>query len=236
MVETQYSLIEKHRKFLIDNKDEFLIIDLGKPVPIFKHFIHNKSTWESPTVVNKTEWLLGQIAGAHKNLQEDLLKSMLTDAGQRMRNISKGGMISNIGYEYMVDKAIESARKDETDVILNNKIQFLENPYFNWSKYDVTINERRGLYRYNLNLAINKGITDVNYETIEIAMIDYDLNQKKMTKAILKDITELGSTTIKKYLNKYPELNYIYESVKRNSGTEKQMKQKEYNLNKKQVA
>ena len=233
MVETKSSLIEKHRKFLIDNKDEFLIIDLGKPVPVFKHFISNKSTWESSTVMHKTEWLLGQIAGAHKNLQEDLLRDMLTDAGQRMRNISKGGVVSNDGYDYIVEKAIEL--KDVTEVKPNNKIQLLKNPYFNWSKYDVPINQREGLYRYNLNLAINKGITDVNYETIEIAMIDYDLNQKKMTKAILKDITGLGSTTIKKYLNKYSELSYIYESVKRNSGTEKQLKKQEYNLTQKQI-
>ena len=231
MVETKSSLIEKHRKFLIDNKDEFLIIDLGRPVPVFKYFISNKSTWESSTVMHKTEWLLGQIAGAHKDLQEDLLRRMLTDAGQRMRNISKGGVISNDGYDYIVEKAIEL--KDVTEVKPNGKIQLLKNPYFNWSKWNVDFEDRSGLYRYNLNLAINKGITDVNYETIEIAMIDYDLNQKKITKVILKDITGLGSTTIKKYLNKYPELNYIYESIKRNSGTAKQMKQKEYNLNKK---
>ncbi|MGY8940024.1 MAG: hypothetical protein ACKVK4_08580 [Flavobacteriales bacterium] len=231
MVETESSLIKKHRKFLIDNKDEFLIIDLGRPVPVFKYFISNKSTWESSTVMHKTEWLLGQIAGAHKDLQEDLLRRMLTDAGQRMRNISKGGVISNDGYDYIVEKAIEL--KDVTEVKPNGKIQLLKNPYFNWSKWNVDFEDRSGLYRYNLNLAINKGITDVNYETIEIAMIDYDLNQKKMTKVILKDITGLGSTTIKKYLNKYPELNYIYESIKRNSGTAKQMKQKEYNLNKK---
>jgi len=67
-------------------------------------------------------------------------------------------------------------------------------------------------------------------------MIDYELNQKKMTKAILKDITGLGSTTIKNYLNKYPELKHIYESIKRNSGTEKQLKKQEYNLTQKQVA
>ena len=231
MVETESSLIKKHRKFLLDNKDECLIIDLGKPVPVFKYFISNKSTWESSTVMHKTEWLLGQIAGAHKDLQEDLLRDMLTDAGQRMRNISKGGVVTNDGYDYIVEKAIEL--KDVTEVKPNGKIQLLKNPYFNWSKWNVGFEDRSGLYRYNLNLAINKGITDVNYETIEIAMIDYDLNQKKMTKVILKDITGLGSTTIKKYLNKYSELNYIYESIKRNSGTAKQMKQKEYNLNKK---
>jgi hypothetical protein len=231
MVETKSSLIEKHRKFLLDNKDECLIIDLGKPVSIFNYFISNKSTWESSTVMYKTEWLLGQIASAYKELPEDLLRNMLTDGAKRMRNISKGGVISNDGYDYIVEKAIEL--KDVTEVKPNGKIQLLKNPYFNWSKWNVDFEDRSGLYRYNLNLAINKGITDVNYETIEIAMIDYDLNQKKMTKVILKDITGLGSTTIKKYLNKYPELNYIYESIKRNSGTAKQMKQKEYNLNKK---
>jgi hypothetical protein len=234
MVETESSLIKKHRNFLWDNRYEFIMIDLGTAIPIFKHFIANKSSWESPTVVNKTEWLLNQIAGAHKQFPEDLVRDMLTDAGQRMRNISKGGMISNSGYEFMVDNAIESARKDETDVILNNKIRYLKNPYFKWDKID--FKNRKELYRYNLNRAINKSIVEVNYELIEIAMIDYELNQKKMTKAILKDITGLGSTTIKNYLNKYPELKHIYESIKRNSGTEKQLKKQEYNLTQKQVA
>ena len=90
------------------------MLDLGRDIPIFKWFISNKSTWESYAVMHKTEWLLNQIAAAHKQFPEDLIKDMLTDAAKRMRNISKGGMISNAGYEYIIDKAIEL--KDVTDV------------------------------------------------------------------------------------------------------------------------
>jgi hypothetical protein len=210
------------------------MIDLGRAIPIFKHFISNKSTWESPTVVNKTEWLLNQIASAHKQFPDDSVKYMLTDVAKRMRNISKGGMVSNVGYEYMVDKAIESARKDETDVIPNAEIRYLKNPYFILGKEDYQA--RKEIYRAHLNSAINRGIAEVNYELIRIALIDYDLNQKKMTYIILKDATSLSLATIKNYLNKYPELKHIYQSIKKNSGTAKQIKKKEYNLTQKQVA
>ena len=37
------------------------------------------------------------------------------------------------------------------------------------------------------------------------------------------------------YLNNYPELKEIYQSIKENSGTVKQRKQKEYNTNKMKV-
>ena len=42
--------------------------------------------------------------------------------------------------------------------------------------------------------------------------------------------------TIKNYLNNYSELKQIYQSIKDNSGTAEQRKQKEYNSNKKKVA
>ena len=56
-----------------------------------------------------------------------------------------------------------------------------------------------------------------------------------MTKTILKDATNLSLSTIKNYLNNYPELKEIYQSIKENSGTVKQRKQKEYNTNKMKV-
>jgi len=232
MVETESSLIKKHRKFLLDNKDEFIMIDLGKPIPAFKWFISSKSTWESKTVIYKTESLLNKIAGAHKHFSDVLIRDMLIDASQRMRNISKGSVIFTSGYDYMINKAIEL--KDVTEVAPNATIRYLKNPYFKLDKSDFGISKE--IYRSHLNRAINKSIVEVNYELIEIAMIDYDLDQKKMTKAVLKKVTGLGSTTIKNYLNKYPELKHIYESIKRNSGTEKQLKKQEYNLTQKQVA
>ncbi|EAR13738.1 hypothetical protein PI23P_04552 [Polaribacter irgensii 23-P] len=88
-VETESSLIRKHNKLLLDNRNEFIMIDLGRDLPIFKWFISNKSTWESYVVMNKTEKLLNQIAAAHKQFPEDSVKDMLTDAAKRMRNISK---------------------------------------------------------------------------------------------------------------------------------------------------
>ena len=84
-VETESSLIKKHKQLLWENRNEFIMIDLGRDIPIFKWFISNKSTWESYAVMNKTEWLLNQIAAAHKQFPKDLVKDMLTDAAKRMR-------------------------------------------------------------------------------------------------------------------------------------------------------
>ena len=231
-VETESSLIRKHKTLLWENRRDCIMIDLGMDIPIFKWFISSKSTWESNTVMYKTENLLNQIAAAHKQFPNDSVKDMLTDAAMRMRNISKGGVISNIGYEYIIDKAIEL--KDVTDVAPNTSIRYLKNPYFIWDKED--FQNRKEIYRNHLNSVINRGITELNYELIESALIDYDLNQKSMSKTILKENTNLSLSTIKNYLNNYPELKGIYQSIKENSGTAKQRKQKEYNSNKKKVA
>ena len=231
-VETESSLIRKHKQLLWDNKNEFIMIDLGRDIPIFKWFISDNSTWESKTVMYKTESLLNKIAAAHKQIPDDSVKEMLTDAAKRMRNISKGGVISNAGYEFIIDKAIEL--KDVTEVIPNATIRYLKNPHFIWGKEDYQ--DRKEIYRTHLNGAINRGISEVNYELIKTTLIDYDLNQKKMTKTILKDTANLSLSTIKNYLNKHSELNKIYQKIKEYSGTTKQIMQKEYNTNKKKVA
>tara|TARA_B110000977_G_scaffold32313_1_gene42878 strand:+ start:129 stop:845 length:717 start_codon:yes stop_codon:yes gene_type:complete len=232
ILDTESSLIRKYKQLLWDNRNEFIMIDLGRDIPIFKWFISDNSTWESKTVMYKTESLLNKIAAAHKQIPDDSVKEMLTDAAKRMRNISKGGVISNAGYEFIIDKAIEL--KDVTEVIPNATIRYLKNPHFIWGKEDYQ--DRKEIYRTHLNGAINRGISEVNYELIKTTLIDYDLNQKKMTKTILKDTANLSLSTIKNYLNKHSELNKIYQKIKEYSGTTKQRKQKEYNTNKKQVA
>jgi len=232
ILDTESSLIRKYKQLLWDNRNEFIMIDLGRDIPIFKWFISDNSTWESKTVMYKTESLLNKIAAAHKQIPDDSVKEMLTDAAKRMRNISKGGVISNAGYELIIDKAIDL--KDVTDVTTNATIRYLKNPYFIWTKEDFP--NRKEIYRTNLNCVINKGIAAVNYELIKTTLIDYDLNQKKMNRTKLQDVTSLSLSTIKNYLNNYPELKEMYQSIKEHSGTAKQRKQKEYNSNKKKVA
>jgi len=131
----------------------------------------------------------------------------------------------------IIDKAIDL--KDFTDVSPNATIRYLKNPYFVWEKGD--FENRKEIYRTHLNGVINRGITEVNFELIKTKLIDYDLNKKKMNKTILKDATNLSLSTIKNYLNDYPELKEIYQSIKENSATAKQIKQKEYNTNKNKV-
>ena len=109
-IETESSLIRKHKKLLMINRYECLMIDLGKDVPIFKWFISSKSTWESSTVIYKTESLLNKIAAAHKEYNNGLIEQMLIDVAQRMRNISKGGVITNKGYELSLIHISEPTR------------------------------------------------------------------------------------------------------------------------------
>lgn len=121
-------------------------------------------------------------------------------------------------------------------IFLNQKWNFYINNYLIiYYKFNIFEN-RKDIYRAHLNGIINKGITEVNYELIRTTLVDYDLNQKRITKTLLKNETNLSLSTIKNYLNKYSELNEIYQLVKNNSGTVKQIKQREYNLNKKKVA
>ena len=196
-IETESSLIRKHKKLLMINRYECLMIDLGKDVPIFKWFISSKSTWESSTVIYKTESLLNKIAAAHKEYNNGLIEQMLIDVAQRMRNISKGGVITYKGYEYIINKAIEL--KDITEVEPNATIRYLKNPYFIWDKED--FRNRKEIYRNKLNKYINNDKTEKNYQLIKIALIDYDLIQNKITKPILSDSANLSVSTIKNYLN-----------------------------------
>ena len=229
-VETESSLIRRHKDLFLANPD-CLMIEFEKKIPIFKWFISPKSTWEKQTVRFNTTSLLNKIAAAHREYPSDLIRNMLTDAAQRMRDISKGGMISNSGYEYIIEKAIEL--KDVTEVNTNTSIRFLNNPYFIWSKEDLI--NRKTIIQTHINRAINESITEDNYKLIERTLADYDLSQKRITKPILITITKLSLSTIKNYLNKYSELNKMFELVKENSGTDKQMKNKEYNLNKTRI-
>ena len=224
VVETESSLIRKHKKILLENRDA-VILDLGEHIPIFKCFISKKSTWESQTVKYNTVSLLNAIAAAHKEFPNDTVREMLTNAAKPMRNISKGGMISNVGYEIIIKEAIDF--KNATEVWTNKTIRYLQNPYYSWSKDDFAFKKK--IYREFLNKCIAEDTVDKNYEKIEIALADYDLNQKKITYNTLSDITELHRNTIRKYLNENLELQEMFDVIKKNSSTEKQRKDRIYN-------
>ena len=224
LVETESSLIRKYKNLLLENRDA-MILDLGEHIPIFKWFISENSTWESQTVMYKTVSLLNAIAAAHKEFPDDTVCEMLTVAANRMRNISKGGMISNVGYETIIQEAIDF--KDATEVWPNKTIRYLKNPYYIWSKVDSPI--RENIYRKYLNDCKAIDTVEKNYEKIEITLADYDLNQKRITYNTLSDITELHRNTIRKYLKENPELQEMFDAIKKNSATEKQRINKMYN-------
>jgi hypothetical protein len=197
ILDTESSLIRKYKQLLWDNRNEFIMIDLGRDIPIFKWFISDNSTWESKTVMYKTESLLNKIAAAHKQIPDDSVKEMLTDAAKRMRNISKGGVISNAGYEFIIDKAMEL--KDVTEVIPNATIRYLKNPHFIWGKlvflYSI-------LYLLNLSLLASLYILLISFRHI----LHSPLNPSLFSFALLNSLTSL--TTLH-FLHFFSILDYF---------------------------
>ena len=72
------------------------------------------------------------------------------------------------------------------------------------------------VHRYNLNQDIKNNIVPI-------------LKQKKINYNTLSDITELHRNTIRKYLKENPELEEMFDAIKKNSATKKQIADKMYN-------
>ena len=80
-----------------------------------------------------------------------------------------------------------------------------------------------------INVAIGLEKRRDNYDTIYEAIVDYDLNQKRLTKKIVESLAGISYATIKNYLKEYPELDEAFKQVNRLSGTEKQQLNRKYN-------
>lgn len=194
-------------------------LDLGCNVPIYNWYLNKRYFIEPTDVIFTTEFVLFNYANAYKYLDDEILTDIITHIANSLRKQSLGSVMNTESYEYLINQAVTN--KDTRTVVPNQTIRFLKNPYYN--KVD---NE----YMKAINQTINNEIVEKNYELIYIALCDYDLNQKRLTKSILKDITNLSLASVKNYLNKYKELNEMFEVVKSNSGTKKQEKTKKYNL------
>jgi hypothetical protein len=202
-----------------------LVFDLGSNVDVFEHFTP-RNYIEEQLVRSTTEYLLLQVANAYKWVGDDLLFNMLYDFADKIRKKSLGGVISLEMYNEYIEKAIEL--KDTIDVEPNTTIRFLTNPFY-VKQIGEDINKIKAEL-INRQLA-NDNKKD-NYDIIEDEICCYDLNQKKLTKKLLAEITGLSYATTKNYLNDYPALNDAYEQVNRLSGTDKQHKNRQYNFNK----
>ena len=114
IVTTKHLLIKEHKKLLETNKD-ILVFDLGHDVQIFEPYIPNKII-KADSVLSFTEGVLLSMSNAYKWINEELLREMLFDYSNRLREISLGGVITNEGYDELIEKAIDL--KDSFEVYL----------------------------------------------------------------------------------------------------------------------
>lgn len=168
-----------------------------------------------------TEYVLFNYSNAFKYLDDDILSDKLNYEVKKLRNQSLGSAISNESYNYLISQAI--INKDTRKVKPNDTVRYLKNPYQKVSNED---------FKIQINQLLNKEVVCKNHKFISDSISDYDLNQKRLTKGILANITGKSLATVKNYLIKYQELNEMFEIIKKNSGTKSQFKNSQYNQNK----
>ena len=223
VVLTKYAITHMLKPLLVSIPD-VLVLDLNEKYEIFQEFI-------PPGYINEkevkyvTENLLNLMANAYKWIKEDDLYSMLSDFAEKLRKKSLGGIIPVGMYENYVNSAI--INKDTIEVVPNKMARYIVNPYYDYT--GVPFKERKTLQNEIINLAIGLEKKGDNYDTIYESIVDYDLNQNKLTKRMLESLAGVSYATIKNYLKEYPELDEAFKQVNRLSGTEKQQLNKKYN-------
>ena len=179
IVLTKYA-IEYLLNNLFTSIPDVLVIDLWEKYDIFQEFLP-PGYIEEKEVKYVTENLLNLMANAYKWIKEDDLYSMLSDFAEKLRKRSLGGVIPVGMYKHFINTAI--INKDTIEVVPNKTIRYIVNP-----KYDyigVPYEERHILQREIINVAIGLEKRRDNYDAIYEAIVDYDLNQKRLTKRIL---------------------------------------------------
>lgn len=223
IVLTKYAIEHLLRELFISVPD-VLVVDLGKKYDIFQEFIP-PGYIEGNEVKYVTENLLNLTANAYKWVDEDNLYILLEAFAKKLRNKSLGGIIPAGMYKHYVHTAVMN--KDTIEVIPNKTIRYVVNPYYDYT--GVPYEQRHALQREIINIAIGLEKRKDNYDIIFETIVDYDLNQKRLTKRILESLTGVSYATIKNYINEHPELEEAFKQVNRLSGTEKQNINRKYN-------
>jgi len=217
LVMTKEILLKVFDNELKDNRDNSKL-DLGGNIPIYDWYLNKSHIIEPNEVISFTEFVLFNYANAFKYLDDEMLTDRIKQEAKKLRNQSLGSIIDNASYDYIIKQAV--INKDTILVVPKHTIRFLKNPYYTKDKKQ---------FKLEINQNTNREIVEKNYISISNGISDYDLNKKKLTKTILKDITGHSIATIKNYLKNYEELNEMFDEVKKHSGTIQQIKDKKYN-------
>lgn len=224
IIETEYSLQKKYKKFLKQNPD-ILVLDLIEPVPIYEHWVNPKTAIKHYNAKNYVEYKLTNITNAYKQFDPVIIERMLIEEAQKLKNICKGSVVTDKMCDYLIKKA--KINNDTITVKPNKTIRFLTNPFYQYTEYEYK-NRKKIIANIKAKYIGDKKRTN-NYNLIHNAIVDFDLNKGLIKYTHLKETTNLSIATIKNYLKGYPTLKFLYEEVKDFSRNTKQKQTKKYN-------
>jgi hypothetical protein len=220
------ALIKKEYKDILKANRDTYVLDLGCHINIFEYFPPIKYIEEN-YVKTTTEYLLLQVANAYKWVDDDVLYNLLEDYANKIRKKSLGGIIYIEMYKSYIQSAI--VNKDTIEIETNKTLRFLTNPYYDFKEGEYS--RRRQLRTELINKALSEEKKEINFKKIYDYIIDYDVSSKTITKKRIAKETGLSYATVKNYLNSDAELNYVFQEVRKASGTDKQKCDREYYRN-----
>ena len=130
-------------------------------------------------------------------------------------------------YKSYIRSAIDN--KDTIEIETNKTLRFLTNPYYDFKGGEYS--RRRQLRTELINKALSDEKREINFKKIHNYIIDYDLSSKTITKKRIALETGLSYATIKNYLTSEPELAYVFQEVRKASGTDRQKSDRKYYRN-----
>ncbi|MBT5585221.1 MAG: hypothetical protein HOJ53_03270 [Flavobacteriaceae bacterium] len=225
VVATKALIIKEYKDILKENRDTY-VLDLGCHINIFEYFTPIKYIEEN-YVKTTTEYLLLQVANAYKWVDNDVLHNLLEDYANKIRKKSLGGIIYIEMYKSYIRSAIDN--KDTIEIETNKTLRFLTNPYYDFKGGEYS--RRRQLRTELINKALSDEKREINFKKIHNYIIDYDLSSKTITKKRIALETGLSYATIKNYLTSDPELAYVFQEVRKASGTDRQKSDRKYYRN-----
>jgi hypothetical protein len=225
VVTTKELIVKEYRDLLKANRGTY-VLDLGCHINIFEYFPPAYYIEEN-YVKSTTEYLLLQVANAYKWVDNDVLYDMLEDYADKIRNRSLGGIIQVGMYKNYIQSAMNN--KDTIEVETNKTLRFLTNPYYDFKEGEYS--RRKQLRIELINKALSEEKKEINFKKIHNYIIDYDVSLKTITKKNIAIETGLSYATIKNHLQSDPELAYVFQEVRKASGTEKQKANRKYYKN-----
>ena len=130
------------RNYMKKNRD-ILVFDLGNKIPIYNHYISEKTNiehWMAKDFLNNH---LTKITNAYKQFDTRIIERMLIEEAEKIQRIAKGSVITNQYIKYCIDNAI--INNDTIEVEYNSSIRFLTNPFYNFKEGEYIYSDSDGI-------------------------------------------------------------------------------------------